>query len=72
MLTWLRMATLNVDLLGPDGEVLHPAGTEVAVVGEEDDGRLLVEVRVVDNRLASGARYEHFTVGRKDVDGEGA
>lgn len=64
------LAKTLVDLTDEQGAILHPAGTEVRIIEEIADraGVYMIEIRIEDNRLAAGARYEVFELAADQLD----
>lgn len=47
----------------------HPAGTEATIVENLSGGEAyIVEIRIPDESLVGGARYDTATVGKDDVE----
>jgi len=50
-----------------DSAVIYPAGTFVTVVEQLDKHMVIAEVRVRDDSLVGGARYDTIIVKRDDL-----
>ena len=54
--------TVGIALFDENGHLRFPPGTEARVSDHAGGDNWMIEVRVEDERLSSGARYEFFVV----------
>jgi hypothetical protein len=51
-----------------DKDVIYPAGTQVTVVEQLDKHTVVAEIRIPDDSLVGGARYDTILVKRDDLE----